>query len=69
MRSSSSAHFSGALRPVPRWSMKTRSRRWFSRDWRDASTPARAIALWPGPPAKKNTGSGAACLASAGTTA
>ena len=67
--SASSAQRSGALRPVPRWSMNTRSRRLPSRAKRAARGPARSIALWPGPPAKKNTGSGSGLRANAGTTA
>ena len=67
--SSSSGQRSGALRPVPRWSTNTRSRRFASRAKRLASAPPSSIALCPGPPTKKNTGSAALSRANAGTIA
>jgi hypothetical protein len=60
---------SGAVRPVPRWSISTMSRRLVTRANCRLIGPARSMALCPGPPAKKNTGSGFLLRASAGSTA
>jgi hypothetical protein len=59
----------GPERPVPRWSMKTRSRRALSGASNGCSAPATERALWPGPPAKTKTGSGSLSRATAGWTA
>jgi hypothetical protein len=64
----SSGHSSGADWPVPRWSMKTRSRRLFSRESRCSTRGATWMALWPGPPASISTASGCLLRAIAGTT-
>ena len=66
---SSTSHSNGALRPVPRWSISTMSRRLENRPSSPATCGAISIALCPGPPAKKNTGSGRLLRASAGSTA
>jgi hypothetical protein len=65
----SSSQRSGALRPVPRWSISTMSRRFDQRASSRDKGPARSIALCPGPPAKKNTGSAFGLRDSAGSTA
>ena len=65
---SASGHTSGAEPPVPRWSTKTMSRRLLSRLKSAIVDAATAIALWPGPPARRNTGSGNLRRAIAGTT-
>ena len=64
-----SSHISGALRPVPRWSTSTMSRRLAVRAISRDTGAASSIALCPGPPARKNTGSGCLRRATAGSTA
>jgi hypothetical protein len=68
-RGASSSQTSGALRPVPRWSISTMSRRFEKRPSRRPTGPASEMALCPGPPAKKNTASGRLWRDSAGNTA
>lgn len=60
---------SGFESPVPRWSSNTTSRSSCTRSKANAALGYASVAACPGPPARKNSGSGCGFRVTAGTTA